>query len=308
MKVFIDGKEGTTGLRIFERLEGRSDLELLTLPEDKRKDEAARKVAINSCDIVILCLPDGPAKEAISLVENENVAIIDASTAHRTAEGWTYGFSQISKSQEDAIKSSKRIANPGCHASGFIALVSPLIEAGVLARNANLSCTSITGYSGGGKSMIADYQSENKDEDLFAPRIYANTQSHKHLAEMVHVCGLQNPPIFQPIVSDFYSGMLVSVPIFAKDISCSVQELKEIYKAKYNGDIVKYSEELECESFISASSHSGCDGMEIAVRGNEERIVLTARYDNLGKGASGSCVESVNMLLGKNNNIGLKLK
>ena len=217
-KVFIDGSAGTTGLRIRDRLAQRDDIKLIELPEEKRKDTQARRKALNSSDISFLCLPDAAAIEAAELVENENTVILDTSTAHRTAPGWAYGFPELSAEFEAKIISSKRIAVPGCHASGFIALVYPLIEAGLLGKDALLSCTSLTGYSGGGKKMIAEYEGYEKDAQLFAPRQYGTSQQHKHLKEMKAVCGIEVSPIFCPIVDDYYSGMEVTVPIFARQL------------------------------------------------------------------------------------------
>ena len=239
-KVFIDGSAGTTGLRIYERLATRDDVELLTLSEEKRKDAQSRKEMLNCADVAFLCLPDDAAREAVAMVENPSVTVIDASTAHRTLQGWAYGFPELSASFEEKILSSKRIAVPGCHASGFIALTYPLIEAGLLDKNALVCCHSITGYSGGGKKMIAEYEAEERSVLLGAPRQYALTQQHKHLKEMKGICGLDNAPVFSPIVSDFYSGMAVTVPLFASQVKGSVDELKKLYAEKYQGEIVKY--------------------------------------------------------------------
>ncbi|MEE0945259.1 MAG: N-acetyl-gamma-glutamyl-phosphate reductase [Acutalibacteraceae bacterium] len=308
-KVFIDGSAGTTGLRIYERLESRDDITLIKLPEEKRKDKDARKEAINSADIVFLCLPDDAARESVSLIENENTVVLDTSTAHRTLEGWTYGFPELNENIENELKSSKRIAVPGCHASGFIALVYPLVEAGILPKDTLLVCTSVTGYSGGGKKMIAQYESDDCDALLKAPRQYGLTQQHKHLKEMKAITGIENIPAFSPIVSDFYSGMCVTLPIFASQLSSgkTVEDIKAVYKAKYNGPVVKYNENPDEEGFLSAAALSMLDGMEIAVFGNEERILLVARYDNLGKGASGAAVECMNISMGADKTKGLSV-
>ena len=306
-KVFIDGSAGTTGLRIYERLAGRDDVEVLFLPEEKRKDAQARKEMLNSVDIAFLCLPDDAARESVSLIDNPNVTVIDASTAHRTLPDWAYGFPELSESHEKKILSSKRIAVPGCHASGFIALTYPLIEAGILDKEALLSCHSITGYSGGGKKMIAEYEGEQKDMLLDAPRQYGLTQQHKHLKEMKAITGLETSPIFCPIVSDFYSGMTVTVPLFVSQVQGGVDKIKEIYKAKYNGEIVQYCDEVGESGFISGNDLHGKDGKKITVKGNEERILLIACYDNLGKGASGAAVECMNMALGVDKKKGLEL-
>lgn len=306
-KVFIDGSVGTTGLRIYERLSAREDLELLTLSEEKRKDPAARKQMLNSVDVAFLCLPDDAAREAVAMIENPSVTVIDASTAHRTLEGWAYGFPELSSAFEEKILSSKRIAVPGCHASGFISLVYPLIEAGLLDKNALITCHSITGYSGGGKKMIAEYESEDKSVLLGAPRQYALSQTHKHLKEMKGICGLENAPMFSPIVSNFYSGMAVTVPLFASQVKASVSELKKLYAEKYNGEIVKYVESADENGFLSGAALSGKDSMRITVAGNDERILLLAVYDNLGKGASGAAIECMNLAIGENRTKGLIL-
>ena len=228
-KIFIDGKAGTTGLRIYERLGGRTDIEMITLPEAYRKDENARKDALNRADVAFLCLPDAAAKEAVAMVENPNTVVIDTSTAHRTLPEFAYGFPELSPKFEEKIKNSKRIAVPGCHASGFIALVYPLIEKGILSPSARLTCHSVTGYSGGGKKMIEEYEAEGRDLLLGAPRQYGLTQEHKHLKEMIAVTGLETAPIFCPIVSDFYSGMVVTVPLFKKEQSDEFFALAEKY-------------------------------------------------------------------------------
>ena len=306
-KVFIDGKAGTTGLRIYERLTDRQDVSLILLSDEERKDREARKKALNSCDIAFLCLPDDAAREAVSLIENPDVVVIDASTAHRTEEGWSYGFPELSDVFEQSIKNSKRIANPGCHASGFVALVYPLIEAGILPSSALLSCNSITGYSGGGKKMIADYENADRNVLLDFPRQYGITQSHKHLKEMKYVTGLENAPVFSPIVSDFYSGMEVTVPLFAQNLNdgYTVEDVKRTLKEKYCGKIVKYVDTVDENGFISAGVLSGKDTMYVTVCGNEERFVLVAVYDNLGKGASGAAVECMNIVMGKDPETGL---
>ena len=308
-KVFIDGSAGTTGLRIRERLAHRQDLSLIHLPDALRKDTAARRDAINCADIVFLCLPDAAAEEAVGLIENSNVKIIGTSTAHRTNEAWAYGFAELSDAHRQAIAQSHRVANPGCHASGFISLVYPLIEAGALDGSENLSCFSLTGYSGGGKKMIAEYEGEERDILLSAPRQYGLTQEHKHLKEMKAITGIENAPMFSPIVADFYSGMAVSVPIFAKNL-CNgkgICDIINVYKASYNSDFVKYTENLGEDAMFCAESMSGNDGMQIFVQGNEDRILLMARYDNLGKGASGAAVECMNLVLGLDRCQGLEL-
>ena len=254
-----------------------------------------------------MCLPDAASREAVSLIENSRTVVLDTSTAHRTDDGWAYGFPELSEKHREKIKNSKRIAVPGCHASGFIALVYPLIEAGVLPKNSLLSCFSLTGYSGGGKNMIAEYEGERRDKLLNAPRQYGITQTHKHLPEMVKYGGIENAPAFIPVVADYYSGMEVTVPIFGSDINVTIDEIKEIYKRKYTGPIVKFTEDFSENGFVSANKLSFCDGMEISVGGNGGRILLIARYDNLGKGASGAAIECMNIVLGTEETTGLDL-
>ncbi len=305
-KVFLDGSAGTTGLRIRERLEKRSDIELIILPENLRKDEYARRGAINEADFVFLCLPDSAALDAAKLCENDSTVIIDASTAHRTADGWVYGFAELS-GQRKKIISSKRIANPGCHASGFIALIRPLTEKGIISGTDLLSCFSLTGYSGGGKKMIAEYE-EMADNLLNAPRQYGLSQNHKHLPEMAKMCGLLNPPVFSPIVAPFYSGMEVCVPISPKALGTGKNDIEEIYKSYYADGTVYFEENADEDGFLSALALSGRDDMEISVHGNDERLLLTARFDNLGKGASGAAIQNMNLAMGISETTGLNVK
>lgn len=307
-KVFIDGGAGTTGLRIVERLSVREDVELLTLPEETRKDPAARKEMINQADVVFLCLPDDAARESVALVENPDTVVIDASTAHRTLPEWAYGFPELSKAHEEKIFTSKRIAVPGCHASGFIALVYPLVESGLLDKNALLTCHSVTGYSGGGKKMIADYENEGRNVLLNAPRQYALGQQHKHLKEMQAVTGIENAPMFSPIVADFYSGMVVTVPLFkAQLLKGGAEEIKSVYRQKYDNAFVQYVETLDENGLLSGLVLSGKDCMKVTVAGNADRILLIAAYDNLGKGASGAAIECMNMAIGAEREKGLAL-
>lgn len=303
-KVFIDGSAGTTGLRIAERLSQREDIELIRLSEDKRKDTTARQEAIQNADIVFLCLPDAAAIEAVELAKDSKAKIIDTSTAHRVSEGWTYGFPEL-KGQREKIKNSTRIANPGCHASGFIALVAPLTQSGLIGKDAQLSCFSLTGYSGGGKKMIAEYEDENRSSLLKAPRQYALTQHHKHLKEMAHLCGLEKMPVFCPIVGDFYSGMEVTVSLFAKDVNGSIEDIRKLYADYYTDGLVFVDDSEDETGMLSANRYSGRDDMCISVHGNDERIILTARFDNLGKGASGAAIQNMNILLGIDEKHGL---
>ena len=306
-KVFIDGSAGTTGLRIHDRLNAREDLELLTLPDEQRKDPEWRLQAMKQADVVFLCLPDAAAIEAESLIDQTDAIVLDTSTAHRTAEGWCYGFPELSEERKAAIIRSKRIAVPGCHASGFIALVWPLVEAGILAPDALLTCHSLTGYSGGGKSMIADYTRGGRNPLLDSPRQYGLTQQHKHLKEMRHIAGLKEFPIFCPIVADFYSGMEVTVPLFRSQLQngAAPDDIRAVYAKKYKGPVLSYRETMEESGFLASNLFTGKDCMAVSVSGNEERILLTAVYDNLGKGASGAAIQNMNLTLGVDETCGL---
>lgn len=305
-RVFIDGSAGTTGLRLAARLHERRDIELLTLPEDKRKDPEARKEIMNRADIVFLCLPDAAAIESVALIDNPATAIIDTSTAHRTAEGWTYGFPELT-GQRDKIAGSRRVANPGCHASGVIALLYPLIHTGILEPDTPLSCFSLTGYSGGGKKMIAEYDSETRSPLLDAPRMYGISQNHKHLPEIVRVCGLKQAPLFFPVVGDFYSGMEVIIGLHASQLKGPATDLLDLYRSFYPGPIIHADANADESGFLSAAAFSGRDDLQITVTGGEERIVLTARFDNLGKGASGAALQNMNILMGVPETTGLIL-
>ena len=304
-KVFIDGSAGTTGLRIYERLGTRADLELMILPDELRKDPAARAEMLHAADIAFLCLPDQAAKEAVALAGDADTAIIDTSTAHRTNPAWTYGFPELVG--KDVVAASKRIANPGCHASGFVALVAPLVKAGILKADANLSCFSLTGYSGGGKNMIADYESADRNPLLKGPRQYGLTQAHKHLPEMVKLCGLDNAPAFCPVVGDFYSGMEVTVPVFAADLKGGMEDIKNLYKSCYANGLVKFTEATDPDGMLSAAAFSGRDDMTVSVYGNDDRIILVSRFDNLGKGASGAAIQNMNIILGIDESTGLNV-
>lgn len=306
-KVFIDGSAGTTGLRIHERLASRADLELLILPDELRKDAAARAEMLHAADVAFLCLPDAAAIEAVELAGDSKVAIIDTSTAHRTNPDWAYGFAELSDAHRAAIRSSKRVANPGCHASGFVALVAPLVQEGLIAPDTALSCFSLTGYSGGGKKMIAQYEAEQPDPLYKAPRQYGLAQKHKHLPEMRAVAGLTTTPVFCPIVGDFYSGMEVNVPLFAKDLRGTMADVCALYADKYRSRLVHYDPAADEEGFLSAAAFAGRDDMEISVQGNDERILLVARFDNLGKGASGAAIQNMNILLGVDETAGLSV-
>ena len=303
-KISIDGSAGTTGLRIRERLATRDDLELIILSEERRKDAEARREALNACDVAFLCLPDAAAVEAVSMVENPNVTVIDTSTAHRTKAGWSYGFPEL-WGKRDEIRSSRRIANPGCHASGFVALVEPLIRNGLLAPDTKLTAYSLTGYSGGGKKMIAEYEDESRDVLLDAPRMYGLGQTHKHLPEMSAVCGLKQAPVFCPVVAPYYSGMEVTVPLFGEWLKGSVEELCALYADYYRTGLVRFTGNADEGGFLSANAMTGRDDMQISVHGNADRILLVARFDNLGKGASGAAIQNMNLILGVNEAEGL---
>ena len=303
-KVFIDGSAGTTGLRIRERLSARPDLSLITLPEELRKEPSARAEALDTADVAFLCLPDAAAVEAVSLLGSDSTVIIDTSTAHRTAEGWAYGFPELA-GQREKIAGSKRIANPGCHASGFIALVAPLVDAGILKTDVRLSCFSLTGDSGGGKKMIADYTADGRDPLLDAPRQYGLSQTHKHLPEMSKVCGLQYLPVFCPIVAPYYAGMEVTVPLTPAETGASMEQIRNVYRDYYRSGMVFFRDGADESGFLSAGSMAGRDDMEISVFGQEDRILLVSRFDNLGKGASGAAIQNMNLVLGLDEAAGL---
>ena len=302
--IYIDGKEGTTGLQIYDRLAGREDIELLLIDESKRKDYDERKKMMAAADIVFLCLPDAAAVEAVSLVENENVKIIDTSTAHRTDPDWAYGFAELSAAHREKIRGSKRVANPGCHASGFIACVYPLVAAGLLPADFPLTSYSLTGYSGGGKSLIAEYEAADRDVRHESHRIYGLNLKHKHLPEMQKICGLKQPPVFSPILGDFYEGMATSVML----PGFNAQQVWESLRDHYAGQqIVTVAPLGGDESVIYASTLAGKDSMRIIVTGHEDQTVVTALFDNLGKGASGAAVQCLNMVLGVDPTTGLEL-
>ena len=307
--IFIDGSSGTAGLRIYDRLAQRADITLLTLPPELGHDIEAQRGMLNRADIAFLCLPDAAAVTAADLVENPDTVVLDTSTAHRTAPGWVYGFPELSPEREAAIRTAKRIAVPGCHASGFVVLTYPLVEAGILPPDALLTCYSLTGYSGGGKKMIAEYEADEPDPLYAAPRQYALTQQHKHLREMCAIPGLTHAPVFAPIVADFCSGMETSVALFGAQLcpGKTMADIKAAYAAKYTGPVVHYQDPACTDGFLSAAAMSGKDSMVVSVSGNDERIVLTAVFDNLGKGASGAALECLNLVMGKEKGFGLDL-
>ncbi len=306
IKVFIDGKAGTTGLKIFERLGKRKDVDILSLSESLRKEKQARKDAINAADVVFLCLPDDAAREAVALVENGHTVVIDASTAHRTEEGWAYGFPELSPAHRAAIARGKRIANPGCYASGFIALVYPLVNGGVAPPDYPFVCHAVSGYSGAGKKGIEQYRSEKRGEELDTPRLYGLSLSHKHLPEMVKECSLTRTPIFNPYICDYECGMTVTVPLFVSLLKkrMTPDGLFDFYSRWYEGSAY-IGVRREESGFIAANALNGTNRLEIFVHGNDEQILLTARLDNLGKGASGAAIQNMNIALGLDEGLGL---
>ena len=303
-KVFIDGSAGTTGLRIWQRLAGRKDLTLVTLPEELRKDLNARKDALNGADVAFLCLPDAAAVEAVSLIESDHVAVIDTSTAHRVSPDWDYGFPELSSEHRAAIVNSKRVANPGCHASGFIAGVYPLVKSGVISADFPLTAYSLTGYSGGGKKMIAEYEDENRDPRHESDRIYATSLTHKHLPEMRMICGLTKKPVFSPIVGDFYAGMATSVLLLGIDAKAAWEALSDHYAGQKLVSVAPLGGD---EPVIYANTYAGKDTMRIQVSGQQDQCMVTAIFDNLGKGASGAAIQNMNLLLGLEETTGLSL-
>lgn len=303
-KVFIDGSAGTTGLRIRERLARRGDLEVVVLPDEVRKDVEARRAALNAADVAFLCLPDAAAIEAVALVDNPSTVVIDTSTAHRTADGWEYGFPEL-EGRRERIAKAKRIANPGCHATGFIALVEPLVRIGLLSGETALAAFSLTGYSGGGKKMIAQYEAMKGETMFLGGRQYALGQSHKHLPEIVKLCGLSVAPAFCPIVVPHYSGMETTVPVFARDIRGTVEDIRRAYRETYAQGLVRFVENADEDGFLSSARLSGFDTLEVSVYGNQDRILLVSRFDNLGKGASGAAIQNMNLVLGVPEDTGL---
>ena len=308
-KVYIDGQSGTTGLQIYDRIGQREDLELLRIPEELRHDPNERKKYLNSADIVFLCLPDEGAREAVSFIDNPNVRVIDASTAHRTHPDWTYGYPELSKAQRDAIRTSKRVANPGCHATGFISTTAPLVAMGVIPKDYPMSCYSLTGYSGGGKKMIAEYEAEGRSELLNAPGIYGLNLHHKHLPEMQTVTGLAYPPVFMPVVDDYYKGMATTIMLQNRLLpgQPSAEEicakLADYYRDEHFVSVVPFGEN---DSKLYANRLAGTNRLEIVVCGHEEQTTVTALFDNLGKGASGAAVQNMNIMLGLPEETGLE--
>lgn len=312
-KIFIDGSEGTTGLRIFERFQNRNDIELLKIPSEQRKNIEIRKKFINESDITFLCLPDSAAIETVSLVENPNVRIIDASTAHRTLPDWAYGFPELSKQHRESIAVGKRITVPGCYASGFMAIVYPLIKLGIAPNDYPFTCNAVSGYSGAGKKAIALYESTDREKAFDAPRLYAMGQMHKHLKEMQIIPGLKTKPNFQPFVCDYYCGMIVNVPLHTEFLTKKITAenvhaaFAEYYKDSAMVRVMPFAENGTEDGFLSANKLAGFDFMEIYVAGNEERISISSCFDNLGKGASGAAVQCMNIMIGCEETFGLSM-
>ena len=312
-KVFIDGSEGTTGLRIHERFSERDDVELLTISPELRKDPEERKRLINSSDITFLCLPDAVAIESASLVENENVVVIDTSTAHRTEPGWAYGFPELSDEHRQNIKTGKRIAVPGCYASGFIGLAYPLVKGGIMPADYPVSVFAVSGYSGGGKKLIANYEEEGREAKYDSARMYGWGQTHKHLKEMKKITGLDREPIFCPMTTNYYSGMIVQLPLYSELLAekKTPEEIRDYLADYYKGEsfikVMPFGADVEAGGVLYSDASSGWDGMEIFVTGNEERIVVASRFDNLGKGASGAAIQCMNIVLGCDEAKGLNL-
>lgn len=309
-KVFIDGKDGTTGLKIFKRFENRNDIELLLIDSDKRKDVKERARLINESDITFLCLPDAASIEAVSLVENDNTKIIDTSTAHRTLSDWAYGFAELSREHREKIEISNRIAVPGCYASGFNSIVYPLVHSGFIDKDYDIVCYALSGYTGAGKKGIAQYEDSSRDAELDSPRLYALTQEHKHLKEMKTISGLSKKPIFSPIICDYPQGMVVSVPLYTDRMSkkYTIQDIYEMFAEHYgNSDIVKVRRPGYTQGMIGSNQFANRDDMEIEINGNEDRILITSRFDNLGKGASGAAIQCMNIAMGIDEKTGLNI-
>lgn len=303
--VFVDGQHGTTGLKIRELLSGRSDIELIEIPGDRRKDTAAKKALLNEADIVFLCLPDDAARESVGLLENKTTRVIDGSTAHRVTGGWVYGLPELRPGQREAIRASRRITVPGCHATGFVSLLYPLVAAGIVAPDYPVSCHAVVGYSGGGKGMIADYEDNEAPAYIKLPRAYSLQLNHKHLPEMTKVVGLAQPPIFTPTVVDVYRGEIISIPLHAAHLKkkLAAAGIREVLASHYAGEpfirVMPYPADKHLQDgFLTFADCNGTNRLDIFVFGNTERILLAARFDNLGKGASGAAVQNMNIVLG----------
>lgn len=308
MKVFIDGREGTTGLQIQERLEKREEIELIPIPDALRKDMEARRACLNQADIVFLCLPDEAAREAVSMIDNDHTRVIDASTAHRTSPDWVYGFPELRRSQRDAISGAMRVANPGCHATGFLSIAAPLVDCKVIPADMVLRCFSLSGYSGAGKRAIAQYEGPEKGGDLYSPRLYALTLRHKHIPEIMAQAGLAVRPLFSPVIDDYYCGMATTITFVNRELSGNpyAEDLRDILGAHYTGSrFVRVAPYNESVQFLPANEFAGTNDLAISVFGDKELTQITARFDNLGKGASGAAVQNMNLMLGLSEDQGL---
>jgi N-acetyl-gamma-glutamyl-phosphate reductase len=310
--VFIDGQSGTVGLNIHERLSARKDIELIEIPVEKRKDPEARRKLLNEADIVFLCLPDDAARESVSLIANKSVCVIDGSTAHRVTEGWVYGLPELNKEQRTLIKNSKRIVVPGCHATGFIPLLFPLVSKGIVAPDYPVTSYAVAGYSGGGKSMIADYEGKNPPEDVLNPRPYSLGLNHKHVPEMTKYAGLSQAPLFSPTVVNVYNGEIIFVPLVVRYLKkqLSAPEIRAVMAEYYSGErfikVIPFPADDYLENgFMTFTKCNGTNNLEIFIFGDQEKILLAARFDNLGKGSSGAAVQDMNIVLGLPEHTGL---
>jgi N-acetyl-gamma-glutamyl-phosphate reductase len=310
--VFVDGQHGTTGLRIYERLNGRNDIEVVKIPEEKRKDSETKRKLLNETDIVFLCLPDDAARESVSLIKNDSVCVIDGSTAHRVSEGWIYGLPELKKEQRDLIKKSKRITVPGCHATGFVLMLYPLISKGIVSPDYPVSCHAVAGYSGGGKALISHYVGEDVPDSIKNPRPYSLALNHKHIPEMTKIVGLSRPPVFTPTVVDVYNGEIVSIPLVPDHLEkrLSAADIWELLADYYRGErfvkVMPYpADECLKSGYMTFTDCNETNNLEIFVFGGKDRILLSARYDNLGKGASGAAVQNMNIVLGLDEATGL---
>jgi len=311
--VFIDGQHGTTGLKIRERLSGRQDIELLEIPEEKRKDPEARKALLNEANIVFLCLPDDAARESVSLIKSESVTVIDGSTAHRVAPGWVYGFPELNKEQRALIRNSHRIAVPGCHATGFVSMLYPLVAAGIVGPDYPVTCNCVAGYSGGGKSMIAEYETPGSPGYVKDPRPYSLALNHKHIPEMTKVVGLIHSPLFSPTVVNVYKGEIISVPLVSRCLKkgLSAADIRAVLAEHYDGEqfikVMPFPADNHLKNgFLTFTDCNGTNNLEIFVFGGKDLILLCARFDNLGKGASGAAVQNMNLVLGLPESTGLE--